>query len=212
VNIDEMDATFDIRLTKTKPNPVTIILPDGRHAVAADILLARVGQHVRVGDGGLARDSGIFYLAADRDGRFDFQPEPETVRVFAANPAGFGSATPAELNATHALRLQAWARLEGCITEAGKPLEAVAIRIEPLPNTSSAGQHRLPDPFLSIPTHTLTDAQGRFRLENLPPGNFFVLGKPPGPGVSARLGDIDLQPGKLTRIAAQINSAGLIPK
>jgi hypothetical protein len=212
VNIDEEDATFDIRLTKTKPNPITIILPNGQPATSANILLARAGQHVAIGDGGLDRDFGVFYFAPNREGQFDLQPEPEIVRVFAANPAGFGSAAPGELNASHVLRLQPWARLEGQITQDGKPLEAVEIRIEPLPANSSHGQHRLPEPFLSIRTHTLTDAEGRFRLENLPPGKFFVLAKSPGPGISARLHDIELRPGELTRMAFQINVADLIPR
>jgi hypothetical protein len=199
VNIDEEDVRFDIQLRPRQANFVTVLLPDGRPCGSAEIDLAHAGQHVPIADGGLALEYGVIHLATDREGRFDFQPEPITVRVFAASPDGFGSATPDELAVSPILRLQAWATFEGRVTRQGKPVEGLSIVISPPPMIWRSGEPA-PAPFLSIRTRATTDAQGRFSFAKVPPGKFTVSAFSPSHENGLRFGQVELRPGDRNQV------------
>lgn len=100
------------------------------------------------------------------DGTFSLPSPPLDGWVMAANEAGFASLPLAAVRSGGPLVLQPYGRIEGTLTVLGQPLagEEFLLGLSPMGLQADFNLHRV-----------MTDAQGRFVFEQVPPGNVAVV-------------------------------------
>ena len=207
VRADEGEAQFDVRLRAGAATAMTVLLPDGRPAVNADIGLVSPGAGLRLIPGGFSREnlqSGGSLLTTDGQGQFRLPPDDAVARVIAAHPGGFAETTPAVLAAEPVIRLQAWGRLEGTYLSRGQPAADRELLFQygqgdftTVSSDSRAYQVR-------------TDRDGRFVFPQVPPGQHRLVRLVPEkglPGMSSGtvwshqpLLQVDIRPGDTTTV------------
>lgn len=207
VRADEGEAQFDVRLRTGAATAMTVLLPDGRPAVNADIGLVSPSAGLRLIPGGFSREnlqSGGSLLTTDGQGQFRLPPDDAVTRVIAAHPGGFAETTPAVLVAEPVIRLQAWGRLEGTYLSRGQPAADRELLFQygqgdftTVSSDSRAYQVR-------------TDRDGRFVFPQVPPGQHRLVRLVPEkglPGMSSGtvwshqpLLEVDIRPGDTTTV------------
>ncbi len=147
-----------------------VYLPSGQAASNAAVLLPVAGEAAVLGDRRFEHgdQSTIFHTLSN--GSFVVPEIPGVHTLYVAHPEGFCEFNLEGAQSPLAIHLQPWGRLEGTVTLEGKPAphEKVAL----LRGFLSPGVTRL---SLSPGTFTTeSDEQGRFILENVPPGEVQV--------------------------------------
>lgn len=207
VRADEGEAQFDVWLRAAAATAVTVLLPDGRLAVNADIGLVSPSAGLRLIPGGFSREnlqSGGSLLTTDGQGQFRLPPDAAVARVIAAHPGGFAETTPAVLAAEPVIRLQAWGRLEGTYLSRGQPAADRELLFQ-------YGQ----GDFTTVSSDSRayrvkTDRDGRFVFPQVPPGQHRLVRLVPEkglPGMSSGtvwshqpLLEVDIHPGDTTTV------------
>ncbi|MGE3312372.1 MAG: M56 family metallopeptidase [Limisphaerales bacterium] len=145
----------------------------GRPVAGASVVVAGGAGHPRNLYRAIAFRSGRFQaqsredvVTTQDDGRFVLPSPPLDGWVYAANEAGFASLPIAAVRAGERLVLRPYGRIEGNLTVLGQPVAGE----EFLLGLSAAGLQA----DFNLHRQT-TDAQGRFVLEQVPPGNVGVI-------------------------------------
>jgi hypothetical protein len=163
----------------------TVLLPNGKPAAGAEVGAFISGKPLSVRlhmlQDPVNQDRVI---RANDQGNFSFSPAGEATEVYATHELGYAKVTVAALAAaSNQIVLQSWGRLEGTLTVGGQPKSDWWIQVD--------GGTPVEPILRDITTFGVrTDAAGRFILNNVPPGQWYV-----GRYVSSRqCGPIDLTP------------------
>lgn len=156
-----------------------VLLPDGTPAAGATVALALPGHGVRLAEGKLvgamehadprADDKRLeltsrpLFVTADAEGRFRLPTELLPAVVYAVHDAGIAEVPQEELVRTPDIRLAAWGAIEGRAFWIDRPGANEKLYLRMLREAAGFAE------VCSLEVPFVTDADGRFRAEKLPP-------------------------------------------
>src|SRR4029453_15627694 len=120
---DEGEVRFEIAMRPAKATVVTVLSPDGRPAVNADVGLVSRGARLELKPGGFSRvnlQSGGSLVSRDGKGQFGLPSGESITRVIAATAECYAEANVTGLEADPTIHLQPWGRLEGIYLSGGR--------------------------------------------------------------------------------------------
>jgi len=167
----EERTNLDLELQKGDGPAGTVVLPDGKPAQGASLALLCEGeQEVSLdGKGGLQswRHKELIDIT-DPDGSFALRPALDMVSVVVAAGEGFKITPVNELATTSKIILDPWGKVKGVLHRASRPSpnEAIDLGLQDFP-------------LLSLQLHTVTDSEGRFEFDHVPPGRLQINGRIP---------------------------------
>ena len=191
----EGNQTFDIALRRGEGLSGVVLLPDGKPAAGAEVVLAteRLGFLMRAGR--YDRTSKFTMVRTDPDGRFTLHPTVDKYLLVAAGDAGYADASQDEFARSGKLVLNPWGKIEGMVWIGDRPGAEQEIVYNS--NISLRGGEYY---GLDYGYRTTTDGRGRFAFDRVVPGR----------GTAARvLNDntvwgwqepVEVEPGRTTRV------------
>jgi len=199
---DQGQHRLEIKLTKRphgeKGCPSGIVVDvDGKPLSGAEVMLATPTQGAT-----LQRDSwwlgqgvyswtGAGTVVSDKQGRFTFSPTDEDYRLGVVADIGYGDSERENLERTGRIVVRRWGKIEGRVVRGGKPLPD-------LPVTVVNSFPRMGRAFLDMYAHTVSDADGRFTLSRIKPGDLEVIGV--GLNGAANRAKVNVMPGETARV------------
>jgi beta-lactamase regulating signal transducer with metallopeptidase domain/uncharacterized GH25 family protein len=202
----ESRANLALALEKGAGPSGKVLLPDGKPAAGVSVVLLVPGdEDVSLrGTGELrGRWRGRLPLTGP-DGSFSLEPELGMRAVVIAAKEGFKLASVPELATNSNLVLEPWGRVEGVLHRAGKA------------GTNEDVDLALQDgSLLGLEYHTVTDSQGRFVFQKVPPGRLLLNGRIPLSGNSWHedpLQNFTLAPGQSLTLDVQAAARGKAPR
>ena len=203
--LPERDVTnFDFVLTKGSGPQGVVLSPDGSPAAGVTVvLLGDDGNDAQfTSTGGF---NATFYRSrqqkTDASGHFAFKPEWGTRGIGAATSDGFALVNLDSLAANLTLRLEPYGRITGTVKRTSGPAakEELGLGVAQM----SAG------PQFNLNLNAVTDSDGKFTFEHVPPMNLVIndlvpMSGSPGAGggrMIQRLQDVSVKAGKTTDLA-----------
>jgi beta-lactamase regulating signal transducer with metallopeptidase domain len=169
--ITEGTVTYDFRLTKGEiPTRSAIsgviLLPGGKPAAGAEVVLASKSRGIYVRNGRVSRPDQHPSTQTKLDGTFAFPPQIEESLVMAFHDQGYAEVTEDALAKTPArsLTLHKWGRVEGTLRVGTKPAADERVVLNP----KRADIERFGRMFFSY--EAKTGRLGRFAFERVVPG------------------------------------------
>jgi beta-lactamase regulating signal transducer with metallopeptidase domain/thiol-disulfide isomerase/thioredoxin len=200
----ESDPTFDFRLEPAPPARGRVVEVGGRPVEGAAVFVVTPSQSVTMG---LDQENALPWhqkLLTDGQGRFSFPAQFEPYTVIATHSSGYAEATFKRDQEPGDLSLKAWARVEGRLTQAGRPVPLVWVSFDPI------SINRLDLPRVQSSYAAETDKDGRFVFARVPPVKAQVKAQlsvwKDSPLTSSRAVPLDLQPGD--RVELNLSGAG----
>jgi RNA polymerase sigma factor (sigma-70 family) len=165
IPLEPREQSVDFKLHLKDPSKAIrgmVLLPDGQPAVGADVALLTFERGAVMGEGRFDRQEGGILTRTDNDGKFEFDPDANAHTVAAAQSSGFGRTRIREGDQAVVVQLLPWGRIEGRVrTRDGKW------------SGQALGLYAISKPFgLYVRQATKSDAEGRFSLESVPPGDY----------------------------------------
>lgn len=192
-----------LRLTRGNGPRGTVRLPDGTPLPNTEVIYLSGDEQTSIAPDGRAGTFGQYEKqVTDSTGRFSFAPKLGQGELVAGCPSGFGRLSLASSGGTNDLIVQPWAEVRGRLVKGGKPIQNehvdLSFHAEWKPGRPHIGLHG-----------TITDEQGRFTIDHVPPGELQLTTRAPveqprgawteqrqryfavQPGEKADLGDVE---------------------
>ncbi len=199
---DDSNRIQNFQLLPSPPRVGTILGINGQPSAGVEVVLATPTQQAE-----FSSDWGNQRTSTDAAGRFAFPDPGEPYDLIARGDQGFAFAErPANPPEAGALQLRSWASVHGQFRDGGRPVREATLLLQPI---RAGGPAR---PRVQDEQQVVTDADGRFAFDKVPPGPIAVQtllgpwqdeGFRSGPSVP-----IDLQPGQA--IALELGGGGAI--
>jgi uncharacterized GH25 family protein len=182
----------DFKLKRGSGPSGVVLSSDGKPAARAQVIYVGPGEQVAL------RSSGEFHslrtgfeARTDAEGRFRFNPKFGDCDVIAVSSQGWCRIAAENLATNSALVLQPWARVTGRLMRNGQPISDEYVDLSPAENFNGKR------PWVNF-HGTRTDDEGRFTIENIPPGNWHLTTRlKSGPGwTSQRQHQFTAKPGE----------------
>jgi hypothetical protein len=172
ISADAGDVEMNVVLQRAATATVTVYKPDGQLATGVDIGLVSPTAGLKLTQGGFAHrsfESSGALFRTDANGTIALPPDNAVTRVMAANPDGFGEATPAALATNPVIQIQPFGRLEVTCFSGGKPAtgRAYSVGFADIPFQAAD--------FESDAWRATVDGEGKFSLDQLPPTKLNLL-------------------------------------
>jgi len=158
--------TLDFRLEKGKPIAGKVLGLDGKPLAGVTIHLVTFDDPALLRNGKDFQDRIGVATTSGADGAFSFAQPEGYYAVFAFTDAGYGEVNKPEFENTRELRLAAWGRIEGVVKQGSKPAAGANVVVS---DTS-----RVIVPVVRKVFSGISDAQGRFVIGSVPPGQYDV--------------------------------------
>ena len=198
VKVGAPSPTFDFRLEPAAPSKGRVVDSRGRAIKGARVYLATHSQNLSIDSENENAWPSNQCVITDEQGGFSLPAQFERYAVVAIHDDGYAET---DLDFNHQpgeMTLRAWARVEGRLVRAGRPVPAVWISFEPLRLRSGSLPH-IQDHF-----STQTDRDGRFVFPRVPPVKSSVRAQlspwRDSPLTSSRSVPLDLQPGERAEV------------
>jgi RNA polymerase sigma factor (sigma-70 family) len=186
VRAEEECARFDLRLKPALRTTITVLLPNGKPAPHTDVLFAGPSETVEVGPTGFGLHGGMVPLTTDEQGRVAWQQGDAITSIIAVNTQGFSETTPASLNERPIVQLQSWGSIEGTMSTRARGEPELMLGLDrPSKEGNGVGLH--------WNARITTDAAGKFRFSQAPPGTFSLVYFSPNVGDPLSLSAVPLQ-------------------
>ncbi len=201
-------VTNDYELKKGEGPRGVVRLPDGQPAAGAQVALL-TGDYTVLKDGELeARGSGGAFARADSEGRFTL-PGAYAKMLIAVHKQGYAEIAPGSLAPGGALTLQPWGRIEGVMRNGRRPATNQAVMV-----SAARGGGALQLNYDFEQYRTETDAQGRFNIQRVPPGQRFLVRLVPMDRgqMWSHITPVDVKPGEPTPVVYGGNGRAVIGK
>lgn len=147
-----------------------VVLPDGKPASGASVVLLCAGDQPISFDGqGELRAwwNKNLRQTTDSQGHFAFKPELGMQSIAAASEEGFSLASVKSLATNSTIRLEPYGRIEGTLTRPSGPGTNEDVDL------AFAGSF-MSQPAIGLGNHDVTDSQGRFKFDHVPPGDLQI--------------------------------------
>jgi len=161
---DEGEVTFDVALKKGVGLGGTVCLADGTPVPGAEVILCTGSQGAYIENGRNQGKRDSVAVETGPEGRFRFPPQTDAYVLVVLHDKGYAQVTDDELTASPKVTLRPWGRVEGHVLLGSKP--GVNQEVQVLFG-------RPPAPGAARLNHTcraVTDKDGRFVLDRVPPG------------------------------------------
>ena len=167
---DEHSATFTFKLQPSNGPAGVVLLPSGKPAQDAEVLLSTPQQRMVLENGRFSRLlRGAAIVKTDENGIFQLLPsDDESYRIIVIHADGFAEVTRAEFEKSRRINLQAWGRIEGRSLVGDKP--DANRKIGFVPKLPLGDGLRSRDYRYSAKT----DDAGQFMIERVLPGAGYV--------------------------------------
>ena len=170
--LDEGDFDATVLLRKSKPPVGVVRLPDGQPATNARVLLLSEESsiHLYMNQQPYLQP-GTRSFTTTNDGAFRFDGAADEQLLVVKHDAGFAGATVGEMKKTGVIQLQPYARVEGSVAFAGKPLANMYVVL------------KAPILWRGNNTYNIhysvnADDSGAFVFTNVPPGDYMLYRMP----------------------------------
>jgi beta-lactamase regulating signal transducer with metallopeptidase domain/thiol-disulfide isomerase/thioredoxin/protocatechuate 3,4-dioxygenase beta subunit len=164
----EKSQTFDFALRRggeVLSVSGVIVLPDGKPAPRAEVVLAREMGGYLMQAGYFDRRASLPTTTTDAEGRFTFSSPDDKCVLIAASDAGYATASPDELAKSDKMVLQPWGKIEGELRIGGQP--GADQQVEFQPDAFQRGGRWY---LFTYGYTTSTDGRGRFMFDRVVPG------------------------------------------
>jgi len=160
------------RLTAESGINGAVYLPDGQPASGAEVALCTLEQSLAVYLSGdhFARPYYAPVVKTDNVGRFSFTPNREAHTLIAVHPAGFARVPLERQSGPNNIALKPWGRIEGRVRSEGFTSNEWRAVLIDWASAQYNGGLGLDKKCFNSPL----DATGNFKMENVPPGNFYI--------------------------------------
>ncbi len=168
VNSGQGELTLDFELKKGTPVRGVVRAPDGQPVQGAQVMLLAGHDQIQMHHPAQFQADGpplAGRAQTDAQGRFSFSPKLEMHNVIVSHALGFADISVEDLKSAEEIVLQPWGRVEGVFKVGPKPTANQSVRIENF-YWRAAGW-----PTMMIRLEATTDADGRFVIEGVPPGD-----------------------------------------
>ena len=163
-----------IELKPIRAIAAQVLLPNGQPARGAAIALTAPGfafgsKIILEGKRILPYDGPTGpRTVADDNGKFELPAEGLATKLVIAHKDGYAEFSTTEARDKSVLQLQPWGRIEGQLRIGTKPAPGQKVRLEAEEHTLTPGESAIG--FSEKTSSTVTDSQGRFVFESVPPG------------------------------------------
>jgi hypothetical protein len=164
IGSDEGQVTSDFKLEKGTGPTGIVHLPDGRPASGAEVILCTPSQgaYIRNGRNQQRRDSQ--YVETKEDGKFFFPVQTDAYAIVVLHDEGYLEIDESELDESSELTLQSWATVTGKVLIGKNPGANETVRLG-FDRPYDRNQPRIYHDYQAV-----TDSNGNFVLEHVPPG------------------------------------------
>ena len=186
---------------KEKTAAGVVRLPDGAPLAGAEVVLVTPGAAPTFNNGRFTQRGRSPSFKTAADGRFAL-PVPEgDYAIVVLHDRGIAERSAEQLAADPVVTVQPWGRIDGLVRVGTRPLARMSIGAErsgrlPVPPGTAAEASYL---FFAM-----TDDEGRFVLDRVPPGAYFVstqLQLPRNMFTASGHGiDVDIKPGEVRKV------------
>jgi len=162
--LDAKHATWEFRLLAGTGPKGIVVRGDGRPVESVAMVLLGAREQARIDASGnlsMARSADLAKTTGP-DGGFAFAPKLGPTDIVAAGVDGFACVPAAEFAKTGRLMVRSWARIRGRLLMGGKPVAGEHLDLGTVKPLSAPWSH------LNL-AGTVTDADGRFAMEFVPP-------------------------------------------
>jgi hypothetical protein len=206
IGTDEGEVRLEVVLQAAKETLVTVLLPDGRRAVQADVGLVMPHAGLELRPGGFSHKMANTSALAmtDTAGQFRLPPDSTISRVVVAQASGYAEASLAALASDPTIRLEPWGRVEGIYEVGGQP----AAGRDLLFGFGNSDVMALRTSYEAY--RVKTDQAGRFVFEQVPAGKNKVFKLVPveeanggmkGSTMHVPISDVEVRPGETTSVS-----------
>jgi beta-lactamase regulating signal transducer with metallopeptidase domain/thiol-disulfide isomerase/thioredoxin len=161
----EGSQTFDFALRRGGGLSGVVLLPDGKPAAGAEVVLATEELGFLMEAGRFDRRSNFATVRTGPDGRFTLHPKVDKYLLVAASDAGYADASQDEFARSGKLLLKPWGKIEGVVWVGDRP--GADQEIVYYGDISLRGGRHY---GLDYGYRTRTDARGRFAFDRVAPG------------------------------------------
>jgi hypothetical protein len=164
IGSDEGEVTSDFKLEKGTGPAGTVHLPDGRPASGAEVILCTPSQGAYIRNGRNQQRRESQYVETKEDGKFSFPVQTNVYVVVVLHEEGYLEVGESELDESSELTLQPWATVTGKVLIGKNPGANETVRLG-FDKPYDRNQPRIYHDY-----QALTDSNGNFVLEHVPPG------------------------------------------
>jgi len=180
----EQDAVADFALKRGAPISGTVQGPDGNPVRNAQAALCLENQTTVLAGTRFANVQAGNISETDAQGNFLFQPQLGVKRIVVAHEQGYAEVSWDDFEQSKVIRLNPWGRIAGVLYVGIAPGANELVQLVRLGSFS---------PQFQVNSFTaLTDSQGRFTFEHVPPGQHII----------GRLIDSQFSHGRETKVAS----------
>jgi uncharacterized GH25 family protein len=163
---EQQDAVADFALKRGDPIRGTVLCPDGKPARNAQAALCLEDQMTLLAEARFADLERGNISETDAQGIFLFQPRQGVKMIAVSQAQGYAEVSMDDFKPSHVIRLNPWARITGVLYVGTTPGTNELVQLVRVGSFS---------PRFQVNSFTaLTDSQGRFTFEHVPPGEHII--------------------------------------
>lgn len=164
IGSDEGEVTSDFKLERGIGPTGTVHLPNGKPAAGAEVILCTPSQGAYISNGRNQQRRDSQYVETKEDGKFSFPVQSDAYAIVILHDEGYLEVDESDLAESTDLTLQSWATVTGKVLIGKNPAANETVRLGfDRPYDRSA-------PRISNNYQAVTDSNGTFVLEHVPPG------------------------------------------
>ncbi|HUW85181.1 MAG TPA: carboxypeptidase regulatory-like domain-containing protein [Phycisphaerae bacterium] len=162
---DEGQQVYDFELERGTGPSATVHLPDGTPAAGAEVALVIPPTMLFVTNGAVSQGAQVT-VATDAEGRFSFLPQTGPYAVVVVHEGGVAQLSGEQLAESPEITLEPWGRVEGTLRIGGRAGadEKIVLYLRRMGPIDSG------EPRIEFHNRTTADAEGRFVMERVKPG------------------------------------------
>ncbi|HUS89807.1 MAG TPA: carboxypeptidase regulatory-like domain-containing protein [Desulfosporosinus sp.] len=164
IGSDEGEVTVDFKLEKGMGPAGIVHLPDGKPAAVAEVILCTPSQGAYIRNGRNQQRRNSQYVETKEDGKFSFPVQTDVYAIVVLHDEGYLEVGESDLADSTDLILQPWATVTGKVLIGKNPAANETVRL------GFDKPYDRSDPRISHNYQAMTDSNGTFILEHVPPG------------------------------------------
>ncbi len=202
VAADEGEVHLNVTLRPAELKTITVLAPDGKPAVGAEVGLVTAASRIQLVPGGVSLNgqrAGPGLVSTDTQGCFRLPLDEDITNVVVASSRGYASRPAQSLAADPTIQLQPWGRLEGTYLVEGQPVVGRDLVIQSIEGDLKRFEQGM-DSY-----RARTDTEGHFVFPQLPVGRHRLAKAAEDlstqmPLFFAPLADVEIVPDRTVRV------------